>query len=71
MSVEGLDYYPHEEFTGALGKDNVFATEFHPVKSGGAGLRVIEAFLSGDKEDHAHSLWIHSAHYCLPRCAQQ
>jgi len=54
MSAEGLDYYLHEEFIGALGKDNVFATEFHPEKSGGAGLRVIEAFLSGDKSKITH-----------------
>jgi glutamine amidotransferase/cyclase len=40
--------YGDEEFVGAVGKDNVFATQFHPEKSGVAGLRVIKAFLDGD-----------------------
>ena len=39
--------YGDEEFVGAVGKDNVFATQFHPEKSGVAGLRVIKAFLEG------------------------
>lgn len=41
--------YGDEEFIGAIGKGNIFATQFHPEKSGQAGLWVIEAFLSGDK----------------------
>ncbi|KAH0559108.1 hypothetical protein GP486_004327 [Trichoglossum hirsutum] len=40
--------YGDEEFVGAVGKDNVFATQFHPEKSGVAGLRVIKAFLDGN-----------------------
>jgi glutamine amidotransferase/cyclase len=40
--------YGDEEFVGAIGKDNVFATQFHPEKSGAAGLRVIKAFLEGN-----------------------
>ncbi|KAH0538481.1 hypothetical protein FGG08_004930 [Glutinoglossum americanum] len=40
--------YGNEEFVGAIGKDNVFATQFHPEKSGAAGLRVIKAFLEGN-----------------------
>lgn len=40
--------YGEEEFIGAIGRDNTFATQFHPEKSGQAGLRVLEAFLSGD-----------------------
>lgn len=39
--------YGGERFIGALTRDNVFATQFHPEKSGPAGLRVIKAFLSG------------------------
>jgi glutamine amidotransferase/cyclase len=39
--------YGEEEFVGALARDNIFATQFHPEKSGLAGLRVIHAFLSG------------------------
>lgn len=38
--------YGNEEFIGAIGRGNVFATQFHPEKSGQAGLRVLEAFLS-------------------------
>ncbi|KAF1816538.1 imidazole glycerol phosphate synthase HisHF [Eremomyces bilateralis CBS 781.70] len=37
--------YGDQEFIGAVAKDNVFATQFHPEKSGAAGLRVIKAFL--------------------------
>lgn len=39
--------YGDEEFVGALAKDNVLITQFHPEKSGAAGLRVLEAFLNG------------------------
>ncbi|KAL2076151.1 hypothetical protein VTL71DRAFT_1094 [Oculimacula yallundae] len=41
--------YGNEEFVGAVAKDNVLATQFHPEKSGVAGLRVIKAFLDGEK----------------------
>ncbi|KAL9611969.1 MAG: hypothetical protein Q9167_003409 [Letrouitia subvulpina] len=37
--------YGGETFIGAIGRDNVLATQFHPEKSGVAGLRVIKAFL--------------------------
>lgn len=37
--------YGEELFVGAIGRDNVFATQFHPEKSGIAGLRVLKAFL--------------------------
>lgn len=39
--------YGDEVFVGAIGKGNTFATQFHPEKSGQAGLRVIRAFLDG------------------------
>jgi imidazole glycerol-phosphate synthase len=39
--------YGDEQFVGAIGRGNAFATQFHPEKSGVAGLRVIKAFLDG------------------------
>ena len=39
--------YGAQEFIGAIGKENIFATQFHPEKSGIAGLRLIKAFLDG------------------------
>lgn len=41
--------YGSEEFVGAIGRKNVFATQFHPEKSGVAGLRVLQAFLQGQE----------------------
>ena len=41
--------YGNEEFVGAISRGNVFATQFHPEKSGEAGLRVIKAFLEGSE----------------------
>lgn len=41
--------YGDEEFVGAIARDNVLATQFHPEKSGAAGLRVLKAFLQGNK----------------------
>lgn len=41
--------YGDEEFVGAIAKENVLATQFHPEKSGAAGLRVLKAFLEGAK----------------------
>jgi glutamine amidotransferase/cyclase len=39
--------YGEEDFVGAIAKGNVFATQFHPEKSGIAGLRALKAFLDG------------------------
>ena len=40
--------YGSEDFIGAIWRDNVVATQFHPEKSGQAGLQVINAFLRGE-----------------------
>ncbi|KAJ9607297.1 Histidine biosynthesis bifunctional protein hisB [Cladophialophora chaetospira] len=39
--------YGDQTYVGAVGKGNIFATQFHPEKSGAAGLRVIKSFLEG------------------------
>ncbi|KOS21600.1 Imidazole glycerol phosphate synthase hisHF [Escovopsis weberi] len=39
--------YGEETFVGAVARGNVYATQFHPEKSGVAGLRTIRAFLTG------------------------
>ncbi|OPB44100.1 Imidazole glycerol phosphate synthase hisHF [Trichoderma guizhouense] len=39
--------YGSETFIGAIAKGNIYATQFHPEKSGVAGLRTIKAFLTG------------------------
>lgn len=41
--------YGSEEFVGAIAKDNILATQFHPEKSGAAGQRVLKAFLESNK----------------------
>ncbi|EXJ89591.1 imidazole glycerol phosphate synthase hisHF [Capronia epimyces CBS 606.96] len=39
--------YGDQTYVGAVGRGNVLGTQFHPEKSGAAGLRVIKAFLEG------------------------
>lgn len=43
--------YGEEEFIGAIARGNVYATQFHPEKSGQAGLRTLRAFLDGQLAD--------------------
>ncbi|KAK6076142.1 imidazoleglycerol phosphate synthase [Seiridium cupressi] len=40
--------YGTETFVGAVAKENILATQFHPEKSGVAGLRLIKSFLTGE-----------------------
>ena len=44
-----VSQYGSEQFIGAIGsrEKNILATQFHPEKSGAAGLRVLQAFLTG------------------------
>ncbi|RWA07497.1 hypothetical protein EKO27_g7618 [Xylaria grammica] len=42
--------YGEETFVGAVAKGNVLATQFHPEKSGVAGLKVLKSFLTGEGE---------------------
>ncbi|VEU22759.1 DEKNAAC103820 [Brettanomyces naardenensis] len=41
--------YGDQRFIASVIRDNVFATQFHPEKSGPAGLKVIKAFLQQEK----------------------
>ena len=41
--------YGTEMFVGAIARDRILATQFHPEKSGAAGLRVLKAFLDGQQ----------------------
>ncbi|ODV61382.1 imidazoleglycerol-phosphate synthase [Ascoidea rubescens DSM 1968] len=45
----GITTYGDQQFISAINKDNLFATQFHPEKSGKAGLKMIKHFLSGKK----------------------
>ncbi len=51
LEREGWDVatakYGTEQFVGAVAKGKLLATQFHPEKSGVAGLRVLKAFLEG------------------------
>lgn len=40
--------YGQETFVGAVARGNVLATQFHPEKSGVAGLRVLRSFVTGE-----------------------
>ena len=44
--AHGVTQYGQEVFISSVRKANVFGTQFHPEKSGDAGLRIISAWLS-------------------------
>lgn len=53
LQASGWDFslatYGSEVFLAAIAYKGLFATQFHPEKSGVAGLRVLKAFLKGQK----------------------
>ncbi|MCJ1310826.1 Histidine biosynthesis bifunctional protein hisB [Agyrium rufum] len=59
--------YGEETFVGAVGKGKVFATQFHPEKSGAAGLRLLKAFLDGDYWDEVKEASIKNTQLGLTR----
>ena len=46
-----LTHYGGENFVGAIARGSIFATQFHPEKSGVAGLRVLKAFCEGKQQE--------------------
>lgn len=42
--VAAVSEYGGQRFCSAVKKDNIFATQFHPERSGQAGLKILEAF---------------------------
>ncbi|KAI5949405.1 HIS7 [Candida jiufengensis] len=46
--------YGSEKFIAAINKGNLFATQFHPEKSGIAGIKIIKSFLLGEKFPEVH-----------------
>jgi glutamine amidotransferase len=46
-NIYAISDYEHD-FASAVGKDNYFATQFHPEKSGRVGLRLLEQFARWD-----------------------
>lgn len=59
LSKSGWDFaiarYGSEKFLASIAKGNLFATQFHPEKSGIAGLKIIKNFLNGEKFSNVQS----------------
>ncbi|SCU97092.1 LADA_0H04390g1_1 [Lachancea dasiensis] len=47
--------YGTQEYIAAIGKDNIFATQFHPEKSGHAGLTILKNFIQQSHPVIKHS----------------
>lgn len=59
--------YGEEVFLSSVRKGNVFATQFHPEKSGRAGLEVLRAWLGGAASTKADQWLVDAASAGLPR----
>ena len=44
------------EFVAAVNKNNLYATQFHPEKSGSLGLQIIDSYLGGGRSSEAQDL---------------
>ncbi len=47
-NVMGRTGYADVTFASAVGKDNLFATQFHPERSGRIGIRLLKNFTEWD-----------------------
>ena len=47
--------YGEEIFVSSVSKGNIFGTQFHPEKSGEAGLKLLDAWLSKSESECSHS----------------
>jgi len=54
--------YGSEPFIAAVQKGNVMATQFHPEKSGFAGLKIFDQFLSKGESDIDLTAWMNNNH---------
>ena len=53
--AHSVTQYGQEVFVASVRKGNVFATQFHPEKSGEAGLKVLSAWLSESEGSRSHA----------------
>ncbi|KAJ2920174.1 hypothetical protein MD484_g135, partial [Candolleomyces efflorescens] len=53
--VHTTTQYGQEIFISSVRKGNVFGTQFHPEKSGNAGLALIDAWLRKPESEHTHA----------------
>lgn len=51
--AHGVTQYGQEVFVASVRRANVFGTQFHPEKSGDAGLKIISAWLAESEADRA------------------